>query len=236
MNKIVFDVETTGLDVNSDRIVQIAICIVNDKTEKIEKLEAMLINPEMPIPKEAYEVHGISDAKVRTAKTFRDIAKTYKEYFENNIIVGYNILKYDLPLLYNEFKRVGVNVKFNDKIIDCYKIESHLAPRTLSSTYKKYTGKELEGAHDAMTDVLGTVEILKHQLKVPQIKSENVYELSGSTNIVDFSGKIIKDNKGELIFNFGKHKGKRLKDERDYCNWILKSDFPNDLKDIIKQL
>jgi len=134
MNKTYFDLETTGTNVNSDRIVQIGIKVVNNK-ECLFK-QSLLINPGISIPKEASDVHGITDKHVKNALPFSSVAKELKPYFEDNIIIGFNILKFDLPLLYNEFERCGISVNFSKKIIDVYKIETKASPKTLGATYK----------------------------------------------------------------------------------------------------
>lgn len=233
MEKLIFDVETTGVDVNKDRIVQLAVMVL-DKDWNITMKKSMLLNPQIPIPKEASAIHGITDSDVADKPTFRGVAKALKKLFENKELGGFNILNFDLPLLATEFERAGVDVEFSDKIIDAYKIEYAIHPRTLSDVYFSYTGEKLTDAHNAMADVEATAQVLFNQNK-NKPKDKTLYELSGSTNLVDFTGKLTRNENGDIVFNFGKNKGKRLKDEKDYCNWILKSDFSNQLKNIIQK-
>lgn len=233
MKKTYFDLETTGVDVNNDRIVQIAIKVMDGKECVFKK--TFLVNPERPILKEVSEIHGIYDKHVKNAPTFKALAKTIAPYFEGHVIIGYNILKFDLPLLYNEFERIGRKVNFSDKIVDVYRIEKIASPRTLSAAYKKYTGKDLDGAHDAGNDVDATHTVFRHQKTFIKSTGKSVYELSESDKLVDFSGHLVKNNKGEICFAFGKHKGKRLIDEKAYCKWMLTADFSNQTKSIIKK-
>ncbi len=233
MKKIIFDCESTGVDVNKDRIVQLAFIVTDDKWVVLEK-NKILMNPEIPIPENASKVHGIYDEDVKNAKTFKSYATGLKKLFENKELGGFNILNFDLPLLANEFERAGIEINFSKNIIDAYKIEYALQPRTLGDVYERYLGVPLENAHDALADATATLDILKAQ-EYLKPNNKSMYELSGSTNLVDFTGKLTRNENGEIVFNFGKNKGKRLKDEKDYCQWMLKSDFSNELKNIIKK-
>ena len=238
MNKLIFDVETTGVDVNKDRIVQIAWLEI-DKDTKERKQFSVLINPGIHIPKEASDVHGITDAKVKNAKTFGQIAKSLKNVFENKILIGYNILTFDLPILITEFERAKVDIKLSKRIIDVYRIQKNIKPQTLSGVYKSFTGKDLDNAHDALSDVLATYEVLRHQAGYIKKSDKSVYELSESKGIIDYGNRVVKNGRGELVYNFGKNKGQSVKEvhkkDRSYAEWILKSDFPNQLKNLIKK-
>ena len=233
MKKIIFDCESTGVDVNKDRIVQLAFIVTDDKWN-VSMKKNILINPQIPIPKEASAVHGIEDKHVAESPTFKGLALALKKLFEDKQLGGFNILNFDLPLLANEFDRAGVEVNFSKDIIDGYKIEYALQPRTLSDVYRRLTGNNLDNAHDALADASATLEILFIQDNI-RPKDRSMQELSGSTNLVDFTGKLTRNDNGEIVFNFGKNKGKRLKDEKDYCQWMLKSDFSNELKNIIQK-
>lgn len=236
MEKIAFDLETTGIDLANDRIVQIAILIFNDKWQVIHE-KCKLINPLIPISSDAMSIHGITDYMVKNAPPFAKIAKALALLFSGREIVGYNVLQFDLPILLAEFERCGVDPNFSSKIIDVYKIESNLYPRNLSAIYKKYTGYDLEDAHDALADVKATVAVLQHQL--PLIKEHDVYTLSESKNLLDYTGKLAYNSAGDITFNFGKYKGKTFsevkKEDAKYFDWVLKSDFSNQVKNIIKQ-
>lgn len=234
MEKIAFDLETTGVDLANDRIVEIGFIIYDeDLNVKVER--TTLINPEMRIPKEATEIHGITDDMVKNAPKFKDIAKKLSLLFKNKEIIGYNILGFDLPLLLAEFERVGEEANFSDKIVDVYKVESNLFPRTLSAIYKKYVDEELDNAHDALADTRATIEIMKNHIGLANNLGKTLYALSESENLLDYGAKFAYDNEGYIVFNFGKHKGKRLMDEVDYCKWMLKSDFSTQVKNIIKE-
>ena len=235
MNTVIFDIESTGLDINKDRIVEIALMVI-DKDLNVLNKESFLINPEMPIPKEASDIHGITDKMVKSSPTFKNLCSTLKPYFENNAITGYNILRFDLPLLYAEFDRAGWTVNFNKTIYDVYTIETKVKSNKLGDVYKRYTGKEIEDSHRAAGDVDATYVVLKHQM--PSIKSsgEKVTVLSGTNDLVDFTRHLCKNEEGVVCFNFGKNKGKPVVSDRAYCSWLLSSDFPKQTKDILLRL
>lgn len=242
MDYVYLDLETTGPDSSKDRIVQLAIKVVSEEGEVLIN-KSKLYNPEMPISKQASEVHGIKDKDVKDAPTFKEDAKRLKKLLENKILVGYNLVVFDIPILLNEFDRAGVSLDLSGKIIDVYRIEQKIHQRTLSTVYRNYTGKELDDAHDALADINATHVVLEHQLKLiaknakgnpsPEQLEELLYELSGTKDIVDFYGKFSRDDKGYLTFKFGKHKGKRILDEPEYADWMLKESFPSQVKNLI---
>lgn len=249
MKTLYFDLETTGSSTEKDRIVQLGLIIENEDGD-IELSKQQYINPEMPISKEATAIHGIRDEDVADKPTFARFAKALKPLFENKLIVGYNMLAFDVPIILAEFERAGVELNLSGKFLDVFKIEKKLSPRTLAATYRNYTGMSLENAHDAMADIEATRTILSYQTnkaaeelaiaedgygaKVPTL-SDFMYQLSDTFDMVDFYGKFGRDEEGWLVFKFGKHPGKRVIDQPAYSDWILGSDFPAQIKKLIKQ-
>ena len=210
------DLETTGINVSTDKIVEIAIVkILPDGTKQVKR---KLVNPEMAIPKAASEIHGISDEMVKEAPTFN--------------LSGYNSNRFDIPMLNEEFLRAGISVDIESrKLLDVQKVYHMMEQRTLSAAYKFYCNKNLEDAHSAEADATATWEVLEAQLeKYPQIGAtvESVVKFTGEDQIVDFARRFIFEN-GVEIFNFGKHKGKPvtqvLKEEPQYYDWMMKGDF-----------
>uniref|UniRef100_UPI0032163681 3'-5' exonuclease n=1 Tax=uncultured Draconibacterium sp. TaxID=1573823 RepID=UPI0032163681 len=254
-NPIVFlDLETTGINVVTDRIVEIALIKVNvDGTEE-EKL--LRINPEMPIPEEASLVHGIYDEDVKDAPTFKSVAKTLAKFIEGCDLGGFNSNRFDIPLLAEEFLRAEVDVDMKKrKFIDVQAIFHKMEKRTLAAAYKFYCNEDLVDAHSAMADTKATYEVLKAQLD----KYENVeFEEKGKKTVpivndidklsdfssydrnVDFVGRIVYDENGVEVFNFGKNKGvpveKVLQEQPGYFGWILNSEFPLYTKKVLTQL
>lgn len=252
MDTLIFDIESTGPNANKDKIVQLAILVVSEDKQILLK-KSKKYNPGIPITAEATKIHGITDEDVQDCDSFGDDAKKLKKIFENKIIVTYNGLRFDIPMLMAEFERAKVSVELSGKFIDAMKVETKLAPRDLSSVYKKYTGQTLDGAHDALADVMATSAIYDAHYSIlwdrveqadgcgADVSTHNydfvdeLMELSGSKNIVDYSGKLKKDDQGYLIFTFGKNKDHRCIDEKKYCSWILNSDFPTQMKNLIRQ-
>ncbi len=239
MHKLFFDIESTGADSSIDRIVSLAIKIVAEDGIIIVNKQKMY-NPKMAISAKATEVHGITDAMVKDCPTFAEDAKKLKRLFENKIIVGYNCMMFDIPIIMSEFDRAGIEVELTGKFIDIFKVEQKLNPRTLGNVYKSYTGKTLENAHDAEGDNNATSEILDYQMKAlvasgSKYPLEDIYELSGTKDLVDYYGKFGRDEQGYLIFAFGKKcKGKRVIDEPAYAQWMLDSQFPAQVKKMIQ--
>jgi len=221
----IFDVESTGLSPSNDRIVQLGIKIISP-VGKVLLNKSKLYNPGIPISEAAYKTHGISNESVKNEIPFKQDASKLKKIFENKIIAGYNILRFDLPLLAAEFERCGISIDFGTDIIDVLKIERKINDNTLSSVYKRYTGKELDGSHDASNDLNATFEILQHQINNFDLDEDKLYELSGSKDMLDYSGKLSRDAEGFLIFNFGKKcMGKRVIDNKDYASWVLSEEL-----------
>jgi len=224
------DLETTGINVSTDRIVEIAIVkIMPDGTKQIKR---KLVNPEMPIPIAASDVHGISDEMLKDAPTFKQIANEIKQFIEASDLAGYNSNRFDIPMLNEEFLRAGINADIeNRKLLDVQKVFHMMEQRTLTAAYKFYCNKNLEEAHSAEADATATWEILEAQLeKYPQIGNsvESIVKFTGEDEIIDFARRLVFEN-GVEVFNFGKHKGKPvtqvLKEEPQYYDWMMKGDF-----------
>lgn len=234
MEKVIFDCETTCADAATARIIQLAIIVV-DEQDAIILNKVNTIDPCTPISPEATAVHGITDDMVKGKPIFKDYAKALKKIFEDKIIIGYNSIRFDIPVLLNEFERAGMDVDLSGNFIDVMKIETKLNPRTLSQIYKNYSGKELDGAHDASADTLATKFILDEQMKLIDKPTLDVLlEMSDMKDVADYFGKLKYDSNGFLIFNFGKKCfGKRVIDEREYCSWVLNEPFPRQVKNLI---
>lgn len=227
----VIDLETTGVNIGNDRIVEIAIIkIMPDGSRQVKR---KLINPEMPIPPGATDVHGISNEMVKDAPTFKQAANEIKMFLANADLAGYNSNRFDIPLLVEEFLRAGIDIELNDRqLLDVQRVFHMMEQRTLSAAYKFYCEKTLEGAHSAEVDALATWEVLEAQVKrYPQLGNsvDEIVKFTGEDQIVDFARRFILEN-GVEVFNFGKHKGKPvtlvLKQEPQYYDWMMKGDFP----------
>ncbi len=231
LKPIVFlDLETTGLNLVTDRIVEIAMLKVMPDGSRVMKRK--LVNPEMPIPKEVSEIHGITNEMVKDAPKFREIANEVRQFLEGADFGGYNSNKFDWPLLAEEFLRSGLGFEIQGtKLLDVQKIYHLLEPRTLSAAYKFYCDKELSNAHSAEADISATWEVFSAQVdRYPQLGNtiESVTKFIGVDEIVDFARRFSMEN-GREVFNFGKHKGKAvedvLKSEPTYYDWVMKSEF-----------
>ena len=231
LRPIVFlDLETTGLNLTTDRIVEIALLKVDQEGKKVVKRK--LINPEKPIPAEVSAIHGITDDMVRDAPTFRQIANEVKQFLEGADLGGYNSNKFDWPLLMEEFLRAGLDFDIDGRrLLDVQKIYHQMEPRNLSAAYKFYCSKELENAHSAETDVNATWEVFQSQVALyPQLGQDldSIMKLIGEDQIIDFARRMVVEN-GKIVFNFGKHKGRPVEEilrvEPSYYDWIMKSEF-----------
>lgn len=227
----VIDLETTGTNLGSDRIVEIAIVKMMPDGKKIVKHK--LINPEIPIPAASSEIHGITDDKVKDAPTFRQAANELKQFLDNCDLGGYNSNRFDIPLLVEEFLRIGMEFDTRGRrLVDVQRIFHMMEQRTLSAAYRFYCNKLLEGAHGAEVDATATLEVLEAQLqKYPQLGTdvESILKFTGEDKVVDFARRFTIEN-GVEVFNFGKHKGRPvtdvLKAEPQYYDWMMKGDFP----------
>lgn len=235
---IIFDLETTGLNIFKDRIVEISyIKLFPDGTSLTEKRR---VNPGMSIPAESTAVHHITDADVAESPSFAEIADELLSLFELSDLGGYNCMKFDVPMLVEEFGRVGKNFSLVDrKIIDVQNIFHKKEQRTLSAAYRFYCGKDHTGEHDSLEDTKVTLEVLKAQLDKYSDLENNVAFLSDFSRYgrnMDLAGRIIKNEAGEPVFNFGKHKGKKVEEvfhrEPSFYAWIMQGDFAKDTKDL----
>lgn len=232
MKRVIFDLETTGTNVQEDRIVQIAIISVEGgKTTKFKSL----VDPEMFIPLEAIKVHGIHNEDIKGQPTFTKLANKILGFFDGaSEIVTHNGNNYDIPLLMTEFGRVGITLDLSTtKLIDTLIIEKKLNNNTLGGLYEKYAKKTLDDAHDAMRDVEATIEILEHQLKLLSEEEFNELFDREKSSMADIAGKFVKMD-GELLWNFGKHKGKSVLIDDSYIKWFLSADFPNESKSYLR--
>lgn len=241
---IFFDLETTGVDVAKDRIVE--LCYIKVFLNGNEESKSMRINPCMPIPPKSSEVHGIYDADVVDCPTFKDIAPELFKTFQGCDLAGFNSNRFDIPLLCEEFLRQGMDFDVSKrKCIDVQNIYHKLERRTLVAAYKYYCEKDLENAHSALADTRATLEVLEAQLdRYPSDLKNDVgflAEYSKMNNNVDFAGRIIRDEKGVAIFNFGKHKGKPVVDvlrrlDPSYYAWMMQGDFAQNTKQVLTKL
>ncbi|SDB46909.1 DNA polymerase-3 subunit epsilon [Flavobacteriaceae bacterium MAR_2010_188] len=227
-----FDLETTGINISKDRIVEIAILKVfpDGREESYRKL----VNPEMPIPAEVTLVHGISDEDVVDAPKFNDLAKEIYAMIKDSDLGGFNSNRFDIPLLAEEMLRAGVDFDMkNCMSVDVQTIFHKMEQRTLSAAYKFYCDKNLDDAHSAEADTMATYEVLKAQLdRYEELENSTKFlsEFSSRKKFADFAGFLAFNKKGEECFAFGKHKGKRVLDVMDqepgYFGWLLNADFP----------
>lgn len=236
---VFFDLETTGLDLSSDRAVSIATLKIDMDGKTEEK--KILINPEMDIPKEASDIHGITNEMVADAPTFKQISKSLFSYFENCDIAGFNSDYYDVPLLMKEFSRCGIEFPtWELNLIDVLKFERMLNSNKLSEVYLRYTGKELEGAHDALNDIRATFEILMCQLEKHGKNDLTPQEIDlmcqGERKRFDLSGKTYLNANGEVCWSIGKNANNPVTKDTAYLNWVLKSDFPEETKAKLRTL
>jgi len=239
---IFFDLETTGMNVALDRIVEISYLKIYP--DQREESKTFRINPTIPIPQEATDIHGISDDDVKDAPTFSEIAKTLINIFEGCDFAGYNSNKFDLPLLAEEFLRAKMDYDLKKrKFIDVQVIFYKKEQRTLSAAYQFYCDKDLTNAHSAEADTRATYEVLQAQLDMYSDLQNNVDQLSkysAHSRSVDFVGRIVYNDKDEEIFNFGKYKGQTvvsvLAKDPSYYSWMMNGDFPLYTKNVLTSI
>jgi DNA polymerase-3 subunit epsilon len=227
-----FDLETTGVDVAKDRIVEIAILKVFPNGNKESK--TWLVNPTIPIPPQVTAIHGISNEKIAKEPTFKQLASQIYTMIKDSDLAGYNSDRFDIPLLAEELLRAGVDFDMKNRVsVDVQTIFHKKEERTLSAALKFYCGQNLENAHSAEADTLATYEIMKAQLdRYPELENDTKWlsEFTTRKKIADFAGMIAFDNEGNEIFTFGKHKGDKveavLESEPGYFSWIQNADFP----------
>ncbi len=236
---IFFDVETTGLNVTKDKIVEISyIKVFPDGTEECK---TMRINPGFPIPAASTEVHHITDEDVKDCPTFKQVAKTLERVFEGCDIAGFNSNRFDVPILVEEFLNAGVSINFSKrKFIDVQTIFHKMEQRTLAAAYQFYCHKSLDDAHSACADTRATYEVLKAQLDMyPTLENDvdSLSKFSSQTRNVDYAGRIVYNDNDVEVFNFGKYKGRPVeevfKDDIGYYGWIMQGDFPQNTKNVV---
>ncbi len=243
-----FDLETTGINIAHDRILEIAVIKMMPNGEELRKRH--IINPTINIPAESTAIHGISNEDVKDKPTFKEVAREYAKFFEGADLAGFNVLKFDVPMLVEEFLRADVEFDYSrKKIIDAQKIFHFMEKRTLSAAYQFYCQKDLINSHSAEADTQATMEVLLAQ--VARYENQDVTDGLGkkigviqndvdtlskltSSDLVDLAGRMVRNQKGEATFNFGKHKGKPVltvfKEEPAYYDWMMNGDFPLDTK------
>jgi DNA polymerase III subunit epsilon len=250
-----FDLETTGIKVATDRIVEISI--LRQQVDRSIKIKTLRINPEIPIPPEVTEIHGISDEDVKDCPTFKQVAHELAQFLDNCDLAGYNSNHFDIPLLVEEFLRAEIDFDLKGRrFIDVQNIFHKMEPRNLAAAYKYYCSSELVNAHSAEADTIATFEILKAQLdryadvsfkdrkgnqSFPVINDvKALSDFSFASRAVDLIGHIVYNDKNVEVFNFGKHKGKAvaqvLKDEPSYYDWMMKGEFPRSTKKVLTAL
>jgi len=236
-----FDLETTGLSVATDRIVEISILKVMPDGD--EEVKTRRINPTIPISPEAIAIHHITNEDVANCPTFKEVAKSLAQWIEGCDLAGYNSIKFDIPILVEEFLRAGVSIDFRKRrVIDVQNIFHKMEQRTLIAAYKFYCNKELDNAHSAQADTYATYEVLKSQLdRYPELKNDVGFlsEFSSKTRNLDYAGRFVLNEHDEPLVNFGKHKGKKLKDvlteEPSYYTWMMGGEFTMDTKRMLTE-
>ena len=240
---IYFDIESTGVDTELSRIVEIACIKYNVDGTKEEK--TIVVNPTVPIPLEASEVHGITDEMVADKPTFKQYAQAVRDWFFGCDLAGFNSNNFDVPLLSAEFERAGLEgINWNPSLVDVMQLYRNLFPNTLSDVYKRLTGKELEGAHGALVDIRGTKEIA--DILIPKLKetTEETLEavsdidsfMQGDKKRFDLAGKMYMDTDGVVKWNFSKNKDKAVLSDLGFVNWFMGQGFPQESKNKIKEL
>ena len=252
---VFMDLETTGIRVATDRIVE--LCLLRVNPDGSTKIKTLRINPGIPIPAEATEIHHITDDDVKDCPAFARVARDLSEFMENCDIAGYNSNHFDIPLIMEEFLRAGVDFDLKGRrFVDIQNIFHKMEPRNLTAAYKFYCNSELEKAHSAEADTIATYEILKAQLDryldseikdrkgnlskpvVNDVKA--LSDFSFNSRNADLIGHIVYNEKDVEVFNFGKHKGKAVTDvfrtEPSYYDWIMKSEFPLSTKKVITEI
>jgi DNA polymerase-3 subunit epsilon len=239
---IFFDLETTGINIASDRIVEISYLRVSLNGNETSK--TLRVNPGIPIPEKATAIHGISNEDIKDAPTFNEVAKSVARDFEGCDLAGYNSVKFDIPLLAEEFLRAGVDIDLKRrKFVDVQVIFMKMEPRTLSAAYKFFVDKELSDAHSAEADTYATYEVLQAQLdRYSNLENDigKLAEFSAHNRNVDFAGRIVYNEEDVEVFNFGKYKGQAVREvlEKDpgYFGWMMNGDFPLYTKKVLTSI
>ncbi len=254
---VFFDVETTGLNVIRDRILQIALIKYSKNSDEPKEL-SMLINPGVPISEESMSIHGISPKDLANKPTFQQASKQIYDFIGNADLAGYNAARFDIPLLMEEFARVGIDLDITKRrIIDVQRIFYKMEPRTLKAALRFYCHKELEDAHDALADVRATVDVFKGQLHFYEGKNgideegneiaepikndiQALHDFTNDLRLIDATQKLRYDHNGVVVFNFGKYMGQPVADvlakDKNYYNWIQEKEFSAQVKQIVKKI
>jgi len=252
---VFFDLETTGLSITKDKIIELAMLKINVDNSIKEK--TWLINPEMSIPRESQEIHHISDDDVKDKPTFKQVAKDIADFIGNADLAGFNVIKFDIPFLVEEFLKADVDFKVRDRnFVDVQNIFHKMEPRNLAAAYKFYCNSEIVDAHRAMNDTKATFDVFVAQLEkyqnteyqdkygktyIPIVNDmEKLGEFTHQTKNVDLSGYIVYNDDGKEVFTFGKYKNRSVREELDfepqYYDWIVKSDFPEYTKRVLTRI
>ena len=240
---VFFDLETTGVNINVDRIIE--LCYIKLYPNGNEESMSMRINPEMHIPESSSAIHGITDEDVKDCPTFKQVAANLEKTFKGCDLAGFNSNRFDIPLLVEEFLRVGIDLDLSKrKFVDVQNIYHKLEKRTLVAAYKFYCNKNLEDAHSALADTKATLEVLEAQLDHYPNELKNdidfLAEFSKMTDNVDFAGRIVYNENHNEVFNFGKYKGQKVSDvfrtDPGYYSWMMKGDFALNTKQIITKI
>ncbi len=239
---VFFDLETTGTNVLRDRIVEISYIKVMPSGEETER--TLRINPEMPIPPESTAIHHITDEDVKDCPTFKQVAKELAQVFLGCDIAGFNSNRFDVPLLVQEFSHAGVTIDLTrHKFVDVQNIFHKMEQRTLVAAYKFYCGKDLTEAHSANADTRATYEVLKAQLdRYPSLKNDIAFlsEFSSMNKNVDLMGRIVFNEAGKEVFNFGRYKGEEVekvfRNDPGYYSWMMQGEFAENTKQVITRI
>jgi DNA polymerase III subunit epsilon len=256
-NLVFFDLETTGLNVIRDRIVQIALVKLHKNGQTVEEFST-LVNPGIPISAESMAIHGITPTDVANKPTFVELAQKIWDFIGDADLAGYNSNRFDVPMLMEEFARVGMEFEVSKRrLIDVQRIFYKMEPRTLKAAYRLYCQKELEDAHDALADVRATMDVFKGQLLAYEGKDllnedgnvveapikndiQALHDFTNDLNFLDATQKLKVQADGTVVFNFGKYVGQPVKDvlrqERNYGHWIMEKEFSSQVKQLIKQM
>ncbi|HFA50205.1 MAG TPA: 3'-5' exonuclease [Bacteroidetes bacterium] len=252
-----FDIESTGLNVMRDRIVQIAVIKYFKDGREPEELELM-VNPGIPIGEEAMRVHGITPKDVANKPTFDRVAQQLFDFFGDADLGGYNIGRFDIPLLMEEFARVGIDFKIGKRrFVDAQRIFYRMEPRNLRAAHRYYCGSEMEDAHDALADVRATINVLKGQIKMYEGRDytdddgnvtkepirndmQAIHDFTQDFNSIDVTNRLKYNDQGVVVFNFGKYSGQPVKkilaEEKNYYFWILNKDFSVQVKNKVREI
>ena len=237
-----FDLETTGLNIATDRIVEISIVKITPNGDK--EIKTKLINPTIPISAESVAIHGITEDKIKDKATFKEVANELNDFIKGCDLAGFNSNRFDVPLIAEEFLRAGIDFNVSDrKLVDVQNIFHKMEQRTLVAAYKFYCDKDLTNAHSAEADTTATYEILEAQIaKYSDLEADTDFlsEFSQMTKNADLLGRFVYDENNVVVFNFGKHKGKAitevLEKEPGYYGWMMNGDFPLYTKKVMKDI